>query len=217
MKNDATRLLISLAMLTLLLAPLAGGGPSRASRKGEAMDEEQDGAQNELAEALKEAGINPEEPGAHYLLATDPGAQRALKLMLEGTGPQQSEKDTPPQSLTVGSLSICAVADPTSWQDTRGESARWLDITFDGGDWDAVFRDALAAPDSGSSYTMLRRIEGMYEDVIYKADEVERLREECLRLKAVTSNVRALEGLRKLILACDEALKLSMGLFMASD
>jgi len=182
------------------------------------MSGDRDESQNRLAEALKESGANIEKSGPHYLPATDSTTQSALKLMLEEearTQPPQSE--TMPHGLAVGSLSICAVTEPTSWHDTQSESARWLDIAFDGSDWEAVFRDMLNTPRIPSEYPMLCRIDNLYEDVIYKREEVGHLRDECLRTQAITSNPRALEGLRKLILACDEALNLDMGLYFASD
>lgn len=61
------------------------------------------------------------------------------------------------------------------------------------------------------NYPMLGRIFDMYEDYVFTPEEVERLREECLRVKSFTSNPAADLGLRKLIyarlVACNRPLR----------
>jgi len=54
---------------------------------------------------------------------------------------------------------------------------------------------------------MLGRINYIFEDYVFTPEEVEKLREECLKLTSDTSNLEADLALRKLIYACDEALK----------
>lgn len=66
-------------------------------------------------------------------------------------------------------------------------------------------------------YPMLGRIWDTYIDVGYQGDEVKSVREECLKVRAKTSNFTALEGLAKLIKACDEGLEMGLGLYLACD
>ncbi|MDQ3063313.1 MAG: hypothetical protein M3R14_10730 [Acidobacteriota bacterium] len=66
-------------------------------------------------------------------------------------------------------------------------------------------------------YPMLGKIEDMYEDYFFTPDEVKKLREECLQLKAAEPDSVADLALRKLIYACDEALKVNSYLMFSSD
>jgi len=66
-------------------------------------------------------------------------------------------------------------------------------------------------------YPMLGRIEDMYEDYVFTPDEVGKLREECLQLKTAKPNSTADLALRKLIYACDEALKENSYLMFSGD
>ena len=76
----------------------------------------------------------------------------------------------------------------------------------------AIFRQSIP------EYPMLGRIWNMYEDVGYTPEQVRQLRDECLKLQAIaTANPHALEALKKLIMACDEAIKVGGGLFLVSD
>ena len=68
-----------------------------------------------------------------------------------------------------------------------------------------------------STFPMLNRIEEMYADALYQADEVTSLREECVKLKAFTTNKSADLGLRKLIYSCDEAIKAGLCLGLWCD
>lgn len=117
---------------------------------------------------------------------------------------------------------------------------RTLPIYFEGPEWFALFHDVLRATDRESlvagedyaeweerqrvrfqksiaEYPMLGKIWDTYIDVRYQPEEVPQLRNECLRVKASTSNLVALIGLDKLIAACDEALKDSLGLSILSE
>lgn len=66
-------------------------------------------------------------------------------------------------------------------------------------------------------YPMLGRIWDTYINVSYQAEEITALKNECLKVKASTSNAIALQGLDKLIYTCDEALKSGLGLYLAAD
>jgi hypothetical protein len=75
------------------------------------------------------------------------------------------------------------------------------------------FEESLAA----KGYEMLGRITDMYEDCEYLPHEVLKLREECFGLKRHINNSDAAEGLRKLVVACNEAEKIDSGLVLLSD
>lgn len=106
--------------------------------------------------------------------------------------------------------------------------------------WSAVFRDVLGYTGgepfipgddlnewtqrhrlefqrSISDYPMLARLWDTYIDVSYQPEEIGQLRNECLKVKAATSNRVAWQGLDKLISGCDEALKYGLGLHLASE
>jgi hypothetical protein len=137
---------------------------------------------------------------------------------------------------TNGMLHIFVVRDAKRWR----EDGRFLEIGFGPYDWESLFLDVLNCPAIESraegesyvehleryrkkfqhaipNYPMLGRIWDIYEDVSYTPGEVKQLHEECLRVKTYTSHPDALRALRKLIFACDEALKVGQGLFLASD
>lgn len=180
--------------------------------------------------SLQSDSINTSEQEELYIL---PGS-REMEEELERI---ERDKERAPLPLsgailqggTSGVLKIYAVPNPTSWQDTQSESSRWLDLTFDGAEWDAVFYDTFGLPKldikAGAEghdliahrYPMLSRIDDMYEDVIYKREEIEQLRAECLKVQEIAKSPLAVKGLQTLISACDEALKLSTGLYLASD
>jgi hypothetical protein len=159
---------------------------------------------------------------------------------------QPSDSETISQQAIVGSLSICAVPNPSSWHDTQSKSARWLNLSFGGAEWEALFHDVLNVPrvehelqvegqnseekwkaieierrlrfqQAIPDYPMLGRIHSLYDDVVYKRDEIKQLRAECIKVRNSTKNPLALKGLRTLTLACNKAMKLKMGLFFASD
>jgi hypothetical protein len=67
------------------------------------------------------------------------------------------------------------------------------------------------------SYPMLSRIDNILHDAVFEGDEVEQLREECLRVKAGTSNIVASRGLDKLIHICDWARRLNLNIFLMCD
>jgi hypothetical protein len=117
---------------------------------------------------------------------------------------------------------------------------RRLPIFFDGPEWSALFLDVLGYnggtpfvpgdditewtkrhqvefQESIPNYPMLARIWDTFIDVEYAPEEIAALKNECLRVKATTSNVKAVEGLNKLIFACDEATKSSLGLLLSGE
>jgi hypothetical protein len=117
---------------------------------------------------------------------------------------------------------------------------RWLGKGLSLAEWSALFLDVLDcghgdAPSDDLPYAerleiirlsvekaipdfpMIARMWDYYWDAWYERDEIGQLRNECLRVKADTSNTLALEGLNKLLAACDEALMNKSGLLLASD
>lgn len=66
-------------------------------------------------------------------------------------------------------------------------------------------------------YPILGRINDMYQDYVFSPDEIQKLREECLKLKSTNQNAAADLALRKFIFACDEALKDNSFLVLSSD
>ena len=66
-------------------------------------------------------------------------------------------------------------------------------------------------------HPMLSRINDMYRDYVFSPDEIQKLREECLKLKSTSQNAAADLALRKFIFACDEALKDNSFLVLSSD
>jgi hypothetical protein len=141
----------------------------------------------------------------------------------------------------IGRLALYIVSDAEVWRGGIDEGDVDLNIDFTGPDWKALFYDLLNCPkvepyvqgediyeydernraafrQSIPEYPMLGRIWNMYEDVGYTAEQVRQLRDECLKLQATaTANPHAIEALGKLILACNEAIKMGRGLFLVSD
>lgn len=62
------------------------------------------------------------------------------------------------------------------------------------------------------NFPMLSRFKNMYEDAIFKADEVKILREECEKLKKESQDNSTDLALRKLFYCCDEAIKANLNL-----
>lgn len=172
-----------------------------------------------------------------------PAAEAYAKLIYQRMLNQEREtrESRPLELLAAGNLRIYAVRDPHSWNYRTNEVDRYLE-DFGGSEWIALFRDVLKCPmgidqplgageDSREwrernrlrfqqaipDYPMLGRIWDTYADVIYTPPEPAQLRDECLRVKARTSDVIAVRGLDKLILACDEALRDGVGVYLASD
>jgi hypothetical protein len=193
-------------------------------------------SQSSLSEALKKSNVS-DNIESRFLFATDPNVQDALELILrEKMKNQSSDEEIVTQSgLAVGSLSICVAPDPNDWNDTQSKDSQWLNLTFSGSEWDAIFHETLGVPRNVEGkerrlelifqrfnqaipdYPMLGRIYDLYIDISYKREEIKILREECLKVQNIAINPQAMEGISKLIFACDEALKLNSGLFFASN
>ena len=125
-----------------------------------------------------------------------------------------------------------------NWDITKGD--RWLDVCLNDGDLEAIsleiFRLATGTSYEGSDnilklrnddrqlfagiapeFPMLSRINYIYEDVFFKAEEVGQLRNECVNIRSVANNPAADLGLRKLLYSCDEALKVNFCLELLCD
>ncbi len=117
------------------------------------------------------------------------------------------------------------------WNETTD---RLLPLFFEGREWSALFYDVLGCPTAHPfipndkleewkqrqiikfqaaipDYPMLGRIWDTYIDVTDEPYEVNQLRDECLKVKATTTNAIARRGLDKLLHACDDAVKYSFG------
>ena len=67
------------------------------------------------------------------------------------------------------------------------------------------------------SFPMLSRIRSPFYDVVFELDEIEDFRQECLRIKASTSNAMALRGIEKLLLLYDRARQLGLSIYFVSN
>src|ERR1043165_28972 len=137
-----------------------------------------------------------------------------------------------------GTLDIAVVQNPDSWNEGAGD--RYIGVCFNDGDWGSIFRDVLHCSEgqpyvqgedineygernrrlfqqSIPDYPMLSRIFDMYEDYVFTPEEVEMLREECLKEKSFAATAAADLGLRKLIYACHEASKEGRSLMFVCD
>jgi hypothetical protein len=140
-------------------------------------------------------------------------------------------------------LTITAMPEPDRFFDDlvySGPRAYFGDL--EDGEWDAIFYDTLrcpvaiddpALPDESveewhkrfgrkfqqaiPDYPMLAEIWNPSFYVSYEGEDVERLRDECQRVRALTLDERALSGLGKLLAACDEASKLGYGILLIPD
>jgi hypothetical protein len=115
---------------------------------------------------------------------------------------------------------------------------RWLDFN----EWLELFENVLQAPVeierledenfqdyharrerlfqedlTGKGYEMLGRIWYIFSDAFFHPSEIDKLLEECLELQQKTEYKHALSALEKLIHACNEALKVKSGIFLACD
>lgn len=143
-------------------------------------------------------------------------------------------------------LTIVAVPDPPLWFEEDSNSyhrqpERYLG-DLGGDEWGAIFHEVLKCPlpsdnpplpnESGEEwqerfsqmfqqtipeYPMLGEIWHLDIYVSYQPEEIRLLRDECLKVRAKTSNEEALKGISQLIWSCDEALKLGYGLIFIPD
>jgi hypothetical protein len=144
------------------------------------------------------------------------------------------------ESGVAGSFSIYLMRDPSFEAFSQGVSGtdRFLGVWLDGAEWDALFFDVLACPDdihrlpneeraeweerynlkfreAIPEYPMLGRISDLFMYTSYTSQEIITLRNECLKIQSTTSNAKAVQGLAKLLAACDEASKVGSGLLLA--
>ena len=68
-----------------------------------------------------------------------------------------------------------------------------------------------------TAFPMLGRMWDFYNDAWYAPEEIEQLREECLKVQASTSKPLVLAGLQLLLRACDEADATGLGLLLVAD
>ncbi len=126
----------------------------------------------------------------------------------------------------------------TTWDTAKGD--RWLDVCLNDEDLEAISLEMFCLA-TGKSYEgsdnilrlrnddrhlfariapefpMLSRINYIFEDVFFNVEEVEQLRNECVKIRPATSNSAADLGLRKLLYSCDEALKVNFCLELLCD
>jgi hypothetical protein len=153
-----------------------------------------------------------------------------------------TEGELPSLSGAVG-LTIYAVPDPSAALHASClPSGDYYQGDLKVAEWGALFFDVLGCPpamdepplpDESSEeweeryyakfeqaipeYPMLARMSDVYGYATYLPDEVLALRDECLRVQTGTSNEQALSGIQTLLGACEEAVKLGHGLFLAGD
>ena len=140
-----------------------------------------------------------------------------------------------------GSIHPYVVHDPINyWEGGHHKDDFYVGFDFHWGDWEALFWGALNAAgrdgyiqgedinefhernrrkfqESISEYPLLGRIFDRYEDVVYEAEEVNQLRDECLRAREGTNHAGAIKALNKLTLACNKASGHVLGLRLISD
>src|SRR5437762_5254725 len=130
--------------------------------------------------------------------------------------------------MRVGSLDIVVIGYDLKEERYIGtQNDRHPGLSFNGQEWESIFIETLGCPgevtgqsefkEAMKEYPMLGRIWDLYEDIVYAPNEVILLNEDCLQVKAMTSNPVAQEGVRKLLFGCEEAARCNYGLLLASD
>jgi hypothetical protein len=137
-----------------------------------------------------------------------------------------------------GTLHTFVIRDPGNWNADAGD--HHLPVCLNEDDWTAIFftglhsaerepyvqgedisdwmnRNRLLFAQSIPEYPMLGRIFDMYEDYTFSPDEVVRLRDECVRARALSSEAAADVALRKIIYCCDVASAGSLHLVFFCD
>ena len=137
-----------------------------------------------------------------------------------------------------GTLHIYVVRVPGTWNGDAGD--RHIPVCLNEDDWQAIFFKCLHSaerePYVGGEdtndwlnrnrrlfeqpipdYPMLGRIFDMYEDYVFTPDEVVRLRDECVRARALSFEPSADVALRKIIYCCDVAAADSLHLVFSGD
>jgi hypothetical protein len=170
--------------------------------------------------------------------------RRELQLTEKEAG-REDQKDTSSSPKAHGTLTIIATPDsnPSILSGTSASSIQDLDMgELESEDWDAIFYQVLKCPVAADepfasgetvedwqerfslkfqqaipAYPMLSQIWNLDIYITYNPQEVRQLHEECLQVKAGTSNKKALNGLAKLSEACEEALKRGYSLVLIPD
>jgi len=118
--------------------------------------------------------------------------------------------------------------------DTNSRDAVEMRLDFHCVEWEALFVGVLDVPTSDwvglsregqrvkfrqalPEYPMLGEIWDVYEDAAFLPEEVPQLRSECLQVRTETTNAEAVRAPRKLIYACDEAIKRGFCLLLSGD
>ena len=154
---------------------------------------------------------------------------------------EELEREFVAEGFGNGSLHPYVVRNPVSyWDDGYHKDDFYVGFDFHWVDWEALFWGALNAAErdeyvqgediiefhernrrkfeeSIPEYPLLGRIFDMYEDAVYEAEEVNQLREECLKAREGTEHAGAIKAANKLILACDKASERGLGLRLISD
>ncbi len=68
-----------------------------------------------------------------------------------------------------------------------------------------------------AEYPMLSRVRGYLYDAVFEVDEVEQLRQECLRVRDLTDNEVALRALDKLLSICDSAKREALNIYFLAN
>ena len=155
----------------------------------------------------------------------------------------KAETERQPSQLKTGGKSLGGGYDLILVRDhtlLNEQTNRRLETAFYGSEWSALFFDVLGCPKPRPylpeddidawmekrklnfqlaipDYPLLARMVDPYSDVWYLPQEVPDLRSECVTITARTKDPTALEGLHKLIFACDKSLETGLGLFLVSD
>lgn len=140
----------------------------------------------------------------------------------------------------AGHLLIYLVRDPESFSNDLilvGDDKSTGNGIF-GNEWGELFYDILKCPHPPqfqgdmSTYQerrseefrkalprnpMLARIFDMFADAWYRPEEIAALRAECVQVRDEGVAAETPEALQKLLVACDEALKMGTGLYLACD
>ena len=139
-----------------------------------------------------------------------------------------------------GSLHPYVLPDPDKFRESGVFAEDYVGFDFHWVDWESLFWGALNAArreeyvqgedisefevrnrrrfqQSLFAYPLLGRVFDMYEDADYQAEEIDQLREECLRVRRGTQHAPAIRALDKLILACNKASDRGIGLSLSSD
>jgi hypothetical protein len=144
---------------------------------------------------------------------------------------------------TIMTLTITALPEPKKFFEQLGYSGPQADFgDLECAEWGAIFYDTLNCPVAIEEPTLPDESEEVWQErfsrkfqqaipeypklgeiwnpsfyISYEPEEVEPLRSECQRVRALTSNESALSGLGKLLAACGEASKLGYGILLIPD